>query len=221
MSVASDGIDISFSESSLRELSRFHGATIKQFDAARKRALTKLLRWLKTRIKRKFASASGLPQKVAGQRMRHYSNEKEGVVAIWLGLNAVEVHRAGRLSGGRSQRSAGVSVGSAGGRRFYKGSFQSDVYSGDGVQRVWIRKRSKHFDASLYPHELKRRNYGINDPSLASRFPLVMARIDIADQIRQAVAQDKQKIQAQMITLFEHELKVALGIIETARGRVR
>lgn len=212
MSTADVGIDID--GLALDALSRFHGATAKQIRAAEKRALKKLSRWVGSRMTRRFSDAAKLPRKVAKGRIASDLDDTAGEVSIWIGLNPVAAHRAGRMSGGKNQRSSGVQVSSRqGGREFYRGAFRADM----GRERVLIRESSSHYTDDFGWRVFNRKKRGNDDP----RFPVVEADIEISEAVEKAVYRDQVAINKKMLELFEHELKVAIGIIETSRGKLK
>ncbi|MBF8703308.1 MULTISPECIES: hypothetical protein [Pseudomonas] len=142
--------------------------------AAQRRAINKVLRWLRTHIARDVGRQERIAIAAVRQRLKAFPVSSNGQGRLWFGINPIEASRAGRPRQTRS----GVSVA---GRR-YEGAFFKRVYGGS--PDIWIRTASKHFDASDYPDsEVSggggRRSGWISEND--SRFPLAKAKISLND----------------------------------------
>ncbi|WP_207878204.1 hypothetical protein [Pseudomonas sp. 32_A] len=142
--------------------------------AAQRRAINKVLRWLRTHIARDVGRQERIAIAAVRQRLKAFPVSSNGQGRLWFGINPIEASRAGRPRQTRS----GVSVA---GRR-YEGAFFKRVYGGS--PDIWIRTASKHFDASDYPDsEVSggggRRSGWISEND--SRFPLAKAKISLDD----------------------------------------
>lgn len=142
--------------------------------AAQRRAINKVLRWLRTHIARDVGRQERIAIAAVRQRLKAFPVSSNGQGRLWFGVNPIEASRAGRPRQTRS----GVSVA---GRR-YEGAFFKRVYGGSSD--IWIRTASKHFDASDYPDsEVSggggRRSGWISEND--SRFPLAKAKISLDD----------------------------------------
>ncbi|MFG0501304.1 hypothetical protein ACF8GD_01475 [Pseudomonas putida] len=142
--------------------------------AAQRRAINKVLRWLRTRIARDVGRQERIAIAAVRQRLKAFPVSNNGQGRLWFGINPIEASRAGRPRQTRS----GVSVA---GRR-YEGAFFKRVYGGS--PDIWIRTASKHFDASDYPDsEVSggggRRSGWVSEND--SRFPLAKAKISLDD----------------------------------------
>ncbi|HDS0929583.1 TPA: hypothetical protein QDZ23_004282 [Pseudomonas putida] len=142
--------------------------------AAQRRAVNKVLRWLRTHIARDVGRQERIAIAAVRQRLKAFPVSSNGQGRLWFGINPIEASRAGRPRQTRS----GVSVA---GRR-YEGAFFKRVYGGS--PDIWIRTASKHFDASDYPDsEVSggggRRSGWISEND--SRFPLAKAKISLDD----------------------------------------
>ncbi len=142
--------------------------------AAQRRAINKVLRWLRTHIARDVGRQERIAIAAVRQRLKAFTVSSNGQGRLWFGINPIEASRAGRPRQTRS----GVSVA---GRR-YEGAFFKRVYGGS--PDIWIRTASKHFDASDYPDsEVSggggRRSGWISEND--SRFPLAKAKISLND----------------------------------------
>lgn len=140
--------------------------------AAQRRAINKVLRWLRTHIARDVGRQERIAIAAVRQRLKAFPVSSNGQGRLWFGINPIEASRAGRPRQTRS----GVSVA---GRR-YEGAFFKRVYGGS--PDIWIRTASKHFDASDYPDsEVSggggRRSGWISEND--SRFPLAKAKISL------------------------------------------
>jgi len=105
--------------------------------AAQRRAINKVLRWLRTHIARDVGRQERIAIAAVRQRLKAFPVSNNGQGRLWFGINPIEASRAGRPRQTRS----GVSVA---GRR-YEGAFFKRVYGGS--PDIWIRTASKHFDA--------------------------------------------------------------------------
>ncbi|MNM59768.1 hypothetical protein D3C81_710290 [compost metagenome] len=142
--------------------------------AAQRRAINKVLRWLRTHIARDVGRQERIAIAAVRQRLKAFPVSSNGQGRLWFGINPIEASRAGRPRQTRS----GVSVA---GRR-YEGAFFKRVYGGS--PDIWIRTASKHFEASDYPDsEVSggggRRSGWISEND--SRFPLAKAKISLDD----------------------------------------
>jgi len=141
--------------------------------AAQRRAINKVLRWLRTHIARDVGRQERIAIAAVRQRLKAFPVSSNGQGRLWFGINPIEASRAGRPR----QTHSGVSVA---GRR-YEGAFFKRVYGGS--PDIWIRTASKHFDASDYPDsEVSgggRRSGWISEND--SRFPLAKAKISLDD----------------------------------------
>ncbi|UYP84209.1 hypothetical protein jpw_08545 [Pseudomonas asiatica] len=142
--------------------------------AAQRRAINKVLRWLRTHIARDVGRQERIAIAAVRQRLKAFPVSSNGQGRLWFGINPIEASRAGRPRQTRS----GVSVA---GRR-YEGAFFKRVYGGS--PDIWIRTASKHFHASDYPDsEVSggggRRSGWISEND--SRFPLAKAKISLND----------------------------------------
>ena len=142
--------------------------------AAQRRAINKVLRWLRTHIARDVGRQERIAIAAVRQRLKAFPVSSNGQGRLWFGINPIEASRAGRPRQTRS----GVSVA---GRR-YEGAFFKRVYGGS--PDIWIRTASKHFDASDYPDSevsggRGRRSGWISEND--SRFPLAKAKISLDD----------------------------------------
>lgn len=142
--------------------------------AAQRRAVNKVLRWLRTHIAREVGRQERIAIAAVRQRLKAFPVSSNGQGRLWFGINPIEASRAGRPR----QTRTGVSVA---GRR-YQGAFFRKVYGGN--PDIWIRTASKHFDAKDYPDSEVSGRGGRRTGWIAendSRFPLAKAKISLEE----------------------------------------
>lgn len=142
--------------------------------AAQRRAINKVLRWLRTHIARDVGRQERIAIAAVRQRLKAFPVSSNGLGRLWFGINPIEASRAGRPRQSRS----GVSVA---GRR-YEGAFFKRVYGGS--PDIWIRTASKHFDAKDYPDSEVSGSGGRSSGWISendSRYPLAKAKISLDD----------------------------------------
>lgn len=174
----------------------------KAVNAAQRRAITKVLRWLRTHISRDVGRQERIAIAAVRQRLKAFPVSSNGQGRLWFGINPIEASRAGRPRQTRS----GVSVA---GRR-YQGAFFKRVYGGS--PDIWIRTASKHFDASDYPDsEVSggggRRSGWISEND--SRFPLAKAKISLED-VRSHFEAWTNRAHERLLVVMEQELNFEL-----------
>ncbi len=186
-------------EQEMDKLQREFHALPEQVDAAVASSLRKTGTWLKNRIKRDVAKKHRIPQKSIADRF-YVSKVPYGgdQVRVWVGTWAIDPFSIGTPV----QTATGVNV-----RRGhnYRGAFLAKIYS--GREKVWIRLRSKHYSAELYPTTHRAGNRGaLTDPSLKHRFPVVRAAIPIDDDVERIAELYESEIDAEFIKKFRQEL---------------
>lgn len=140
----------------------------KGIERARRRALKKLMTWLKRQVLRAVARAAGLTQK-AFQAMLRYRAEQlaDAGISIWIGTNAIPVHRLGVVRW--TPRMKGARVG--------KRSFPGTWSWGDGsATGTAVMQRS---DAGRLP--IERVEQEIDEPvraAVAALEPEINARFE-------------------------------------------
>lgn len=174
--------------------------------AAERRAINKVLNWLKTHTARTISGEERIALKAVRQRMQVYPIKGNGTKGkLWLGLNPIEASRIGRVNAGKT----GVSVA---GRR-YTGAFYQQVYGSN--RDVWIRKASKSYDPALYFPQ-KSRGGWIED-SLKHRFPVVKAKVEI-ESARRHFDRWLKDAEARLLVVLQQEVNYE---IQKAVGRAR
>ncbi|UMY59953.1 hypothetical protein [Pseudomonas sp. LS.1a] len=170
--------------------------------AAQRRAVNKVLRWLRTHIARDVGRQERIAIAAVRQRLKAFPVSSNGQGRLWFGINPIEASRAGRPRQSRT----GVSVA---GRR-YKGAFFKRVYGGN--PDIWIRTASKHFDAKDYPDSEVSGRGGRRTGWVAendSRFPLAKAKISL-EEARPHFEAWTNRAHERLLVVMEQELNFEL-----------
>ncbi|NWL09010.1 hypothetical protein [Pseudomonas hunanensis] len=170
--------------------------------AAQRRAVSKVLRWLRTHIARDVGRQERIAIAAVRQRLKAFPVSSNGQGRLWFGINPIEASRAGRPRQSRS----GVSVA---GRR-YQGAFFKRVYGGS--PDIWIRTASKHFDAKDYPDSEVSGRGGRRTGWVAendSRFPLAKAKISL-EEVRPHFEAWTNRAHERLLVVMEQELNFEL-----------
>lgn len=170
--------------------------------AAQRRAVNKVLRWLRTHIARGVGRQERIAIAAVRQRLKAFPVSSNGQGRLWFGINPIEASRAGRPRQSRS----GVSVA---GRR-YQGAFFKQVYGGN--PDIWIRTASKHFDAKDYPDSELSGRGGRRTGWVAendSRFPLAKAKISL-EEVRPHFEAWTNRAHERLLVVMEQELNFEL-----------
>lgn len=184
-----------------RVLDQFH-AEAEKVERARTRALRKTGYWFRNQVLREAAKALRIPQRSMKNRfyLSRVGREDEEVT-LTIGVLPVP---AFRLATPR-QTPRGTRVG----RRFYEGAFVGKVYN--NVEKVWIRKGSRHYDPEKYP-TIRRAGDRFEDPSLRGRFPVVRAAVPIDEVVEKVATKQKMSIANRYLTLLERELNYEVNV---------
>ncbi|MCO7563914.1 hypothetical protein NJI34_05495 [Pseudomonas sp. S 311-6] len=170
--------------------------------AAQRRAVNKVLRWLRTHIARDVGRQERIAIGAVRQRLKAFPVSSNGQGRLWFGINPIEASRAGRPRQSRT----GVSVA---GRR-YQGAFFRRVYGGN--PDIWIRTASKHFDAKDYPDSEVSGQGGRRTGWIAendSRFPLAKAKISL-EEVRSHFEAWTNRAHERLLVVMEQELNFEL-----------
>ena len=170
--------------------------------AAQRRAVNKVLRWLRTHIARDVGRQERIAIAAVRQRLKAFPVSSNGQGRLWFGINPIEASRAGRPRQSRT----GVSVA---GRR-YKGAFFKRVYGGN--PDIWIRTASKHFKESDYPSSDISGGGGPSSGWIAengSRYPLAKAKISL-DDVRPHFESWTKRADEHLLKVLQQELNFEL-----------
>lgn len=161
-------LEINVNNDFLEQQKDIYGATEKQFDTARFRALRKIQKRIETDLKRQAAHKLRLPQKAIGKRF--FSNRitpGDDELQVWIGTWNISPYGIGTPR----QLGSGVRVG----QRSFPGAFLGKIYS--STEKVWIRLHSQHYSPDLYPTKYRPGDRGVSE--LRGRFPVVRAAVPI------------------------------------------
>lgn len=186
---------ITISAAGLDEVKAQFAAMPKQVRLAQRRAIERTGKHVASAVRKSMAAAEGVkPGAVKRRASSRMLRDEVGLV--WVGLDPLlPIH----LTGSVSQDAGGVAAGP----RYYRGAFYRKVYGGQ--RKVWIRLKSRHFDAETYPY--KQRASGSVPAHLRHRFPVVLARVKLdTDAVRQAVRMEADAAGPYLIALLEREL---------------
>ncbi len=201
-SASSGLISLQASPQDVKGFKDFAKLVPKAVAAAQRRAVNKVLRWLRTHIARDVGRHERIAIAAVRQRLKAFPVSSNGQGRLWFGINPIEASRAGRPRQSRT----GVSVA---GRR-YKGAFFKRVYGGN--PDIWIRTASKHFDAKDYPdsevsgREGRRTGWAAENDS---RFPLAKAKISL-EEVRPHFETWTNRAHERLLVVMEQELNFEL-----------
>lgn len=182
-------------------LDQFH-ASVKQVELARTRALRKTGYWFRTQVLRAAAKVLRIPQRSMKNRF-YLSKVGRGDESVILKIGVLPIPAFKLATPRQTPRGSRV------GRRFYEGAFVGRVYS--NVEKVWIRKGSRHYDPEKYP-TIKRAGDRFADPSLRGRFPVVRAAVPIDAVVEKVATREQEFIANRYLTLLERELNYEVNV---------
>jgi hypothetical protein len=161
---------------------------------AQRRALRKLLTFIKRRVLRAAAAASGASQKKLQALLRYratlYTGDNVGI-EVWLGTNPLKAHHLGNVTWRRSMQGARV------GRRGYPGAWS---WSAPAKTAPAVMRRIGQF--------------GRNGNPRLERIDVV--REPIHDAVNAAMAQLEPEIERRFQELMLQELNYALNVEQNA-----
>lgn len=163
-------ISVNLDQSFYRVLADFDGMP-KKTALALKRAVRKVSIWLQRQASSAISKQSGISQR----NLKKYQRVKLSVGPfegqLWLGMNPMPLHLAGRVSW--SQRSKGARVRG----ETYTGAFHRAVY-GAG-RKVWVRT-ARNQTAGLTPYHEARRYKPLTGLN-RGRFPVTLVGVPLKD----------------------------------------
>jgi hypothetical protein len=183
------------------ELGRFRGMNA-EIDRVVRSGISQATRSAATAIRKGVAQELGATEGAIKKKNRITYRIKRDHGLVWIGLEPLlPTH----LGGNVTQTSSGVTAGN----RSFVGAFHKAIYTQD--KKVWIRLRSRHYDADLYPYK-GRRDSGSIDSALRHRFPVVLGRVkvDIA-AIRDLINHEADRCGELMADIVAQELGIAIG----------
>ncbi len=171
-----------------------------ELDRVASRAVARVTREAGATIRRRLADAVGAKESAIARKKRVTAKARREAGLIWIGLQPLlPTH----LGGPVQQTETGVTVAG----RTYIGAFHAAVYGPE--RKVWIRLRSRHYDADLYPY--RPRAAGAIDAERRHRFPVVLGRVKVdTAAVRDMLEDETRTAQDRLSDLVAHELGVSL-----------
>lgn len=163
-------ITANLSDSYYQVLAEFKALPVKK-DLALKRAVRKVSIWLQRQAFSAIGKASGISQKNLKKFQRVNISVGPYQGQLWLGLNPMPLHLAGRVSWSKSSSGARVRG------KTHTGAFHRAVYGAE--RKVWVRT-ARNATAGLTPYHEARRYRpasGIN----RGRFPVTLVGVPLQD----------------------------------------
>lgn len=150
------------------------GSLPRRIATAKKRAMRKLMTWLRRQVLREAAKSVGVTQKALRAALRYRATRTQDSISIWIGTNPLKAHQLGTVRWTRRMRGARV------GRRLFAGTFAWSNPAKTSGQAVVFRR----VDAPRLPIEpetvaihdtISRRITGMQG-EIAERFSRLMAQ---------------------------------------------
>ncbi len=166
-----------------------------------KRALRKLLIWLRRQVLQHVARDSGVTQKTFQQYQRVQVQLQGMEGRLWLGLNPLPLHEAGRVSWRPASRGASV-AGTT-----YEGAFYRAIYG--TTRKVWIRSaRNRPLGHATYhkPRRYRAFSGGVDH----GRFPVELLGMELDDAEDELDSRLHRQAQQRFATLLTQELNFVL-----------
>lgn len=155
-----------------------------QVEKARKRALRKLLTWVRRQVLRAVASAAGMTQKAFKAVLRYnLETQDDGSIKIWIGTNPVQAHYLGTVRWTRRMKGARV------GRRLFEHAWSWGP--GSKTKTLVMRRRGEGRlpidPVTIEIHEAVSRRVEEMLPAISERFErLLMQELNYALQVEAA-----------------------------------
>ncbi len=177
------------------------GATDRQIEAARTSALRKMRKRIETTVKRRVATRERIPQRaLEGRFFSNNVQPGDDELQVWIGTWSISPFAIGNpVQNARGVRAA---------RKSYPGAFIASIYG--GVNKVWIRLYSKHYDPNLYPTKYRPGDRGLG--SNTGRFPVVRAAIPIDDTVKTVLEMESESIARDFEKVFLAELNYQVNV---------
>ena len=170
-------------------------------DSAVRDSISKATRSATSRIRKGLAKSLGATEGAIKRKKRITSRIMRNHGLVWIGVQPLlPTHLGGKVT----QSATGVSVGN----HTFIGAFHKAIYTQD--KKVWIRLRSRHYDADLYPY--KGHDSGHLAGALSHRFPVVLGRVKVdTDAIRAMVDYEADQARELLADLVAQKLGAAIG----------
>lgn len=171
------------------------------------RALSKVIRWLRTHSMREIGKALNLPQKPLKNRFKVSKVQRSGetVFKVWVGLLTLAAHEVGVAR----QNAAGVKVR---GRQF-DSAFIQKIYGSE--EKVYIRasrnKQLSHVTHGGRPGQKYRPKSAAVLAEFGDRFPVQTIGIDIESVARPILERYETRLNSRFKELLDQELNYVLS----------
>jgi len=177
------------------------GATDREIDLARVSALRLMRKKIEKMVIREVAAKHRIPQRALAGRV--FSNKilpGDEELRVWIGTWNISPFSIGKPF----QTAFGVRAGS----KSYAGAFLASIYG--GVEAVWIRLYSKHYDLALYPTDYRPGDRGLG--SLRGRFPVVRAAIPIDAEVEAVLSRNENYFIEEFGKIFLRQLNYQVNV---------
>lgn len=176
--------------------------TSRAVQLALKRSVRKTLKVVRTYLLRMASMKSGVTQKALRSYRRVNVKVDGSQGEVWLGLDPMPLHEAGRVSW--SPRSVGARVGG----KTYAGAFYKRVYG--STRQVWIRSaRNREEGHATYGSRGRYQAY--NNGSNGGRLPVEMLAMSMEDAAEEGERRVEKYAVDRFRKIFTHELEYALS----------
>jgi hypothetical protein len=180
------------------ELGRFRGMNA-EIDRVVRSGISQATRSAATAIRKGVAQELGATEGAIKKKNRITYRIKPGQGLVWIGMEPLlPTH----LGGNVTQTASGVTAGN----RSFVGAFHKAIYTQD--KKVWIRLRSRHYDADLYPYKGRNSGGGMR----SNRFPVVLGRVKVdIEAIRNLINYEADQAGERLADIVAQELGIAIG----------
>nr|VFJ67584.1 MAG: hypothetical protein BECKFW1821B_GA0114236_11327 [Candidatus Kentron sp. FW] len=174
----------------------------RKIQTAIKRAVRKLILWVRRQMLQQASRMTGVPQKEIVRHRRIHLDIKGMEGTVWLGTSPLPLHLAGRVNW--SPVSAGATVAG----RQYAGAFYRNVYGGG--PKVWIRS-NRNLQEGHPTYHGKRRYRPFSHALSHGRFPVELLGTEM-DELEDEIARRlERRAKIRFREILEQELNYALN----------
>nr|VFK50896.1 MAG: hypothetical protein BECKTC1821D_GA0114238_11233 [Candidatus Kentron sp. TC] len=174
----------------------------RQIQTAIKRAVRKLILWIRRQMLRQASRMTGVPQKEIVRYRRIHIDIAGMEGTVWLGTSPLPLHLAGRVSW--NQASAGATVAGC----QYAGAFYRNVYGGE--RKVWIRS-SRNLREGHPTYHGKRRHRSFSHTVSHGRFPVELLGTEMNELEDEIARRLERRVKIRFREILEQELNYALN----------
>lgn len=161
---------------------------------ARSRALRKWSRWARSQTLKALSKDLGVTQKGLKPRVRISVISKQGMAELWIGLNPLPAHLAGKPKHTPQYRGTFVKG------YYFEGAFVANA--DNSTDKVWRRKFRGPGSTSQGPQQ----------KHLRGRFPLELQKISVEEVTLAAILSIEAKAPQRLRDIFAEELNFAFNV---------